>query len=339
MALSDRKKKILRAIIHDYIHTAEPVGSRTISRRHSLNLSPATIRNEMSDLEEMGYLEQPYTSAGRIPSQQGYRFYVDTLMETVSLNKEEVLAIERTLQKAKLKDLDKFIQQISRILSSVTQYPSLVLGPAYNKNAFKQLKIIPMDEGEALAVLVTNTGFIKHNIIQLPGSLSERELNKIVAYLNSRFLNLSIDTITSALLKEVKLDLINHIEILNETLRLIEGVSSPEDGKLFLCGATNILNQPEFRDVNRVKSLLDLFEEETLLGHLLGNSSTEGGIEVKIGEENKLEEIKDCSLVIATYKLDGKILGTVGVLGPTRMEYARVIAMVSHLVKTMNDLF
>jgi heat-inducible transcriptional repressor len=337
MALSERKKRILQAIVHDYIISAEPVGSRTIARRYSLGLSPATIRNEMADLEETGYLEQPHTSAGRIPSQLGYRVYVDSLMEKVFLTKEEVMAIEKTLQEVKIQEIDKFIQQISRVISSVTNYTSLVFGPVIRKSAFKQLKVLPLEAGEGLAILITDTGFIKHKVIKLPPSLKEKELERMVAFINQRFFGLTIDTITTSLLKEVKHDLINNVGLLHETLNLIEDATRSEEGKLFLGGTTNILNQPEFRDVNKVKSLLSLFEEEELLGALLGGASPKG-IEVRIGEENKLEEFKDCSLVVTTYKLVGDTIGTIGVLGPTRMEYARVIALVEHLVVRLNDI-
>lgn len=337
MALSERKKRILQAIVRDYICSAEPVGSRTIARRYSLGLSPATIRNEMADLEETGYLEQPHTSAGRIPSQLGYRFYVDSLMEKVFLTKEEVMAIEKTLQEVKIKEIDKFIQQISRVISSVTNYTSLVFGPMIRRSAFKQLKVLPLEAGEGLAILITDTGFIKHKVIKLPPSLQEKELERMVAFINHRFAGLTIDTITTSLLKEVKRDLINNVGLLNETLNLIEDASRSEEGKLFLGGTTNILNQPEFRDVNKAKSLLSLFEEEELLGTLLGGASPKG-IEVRIGEENKLEEFKDCSLVVTTYKLVGNTIGTIGVLGPTRMEYARVIALVEHLVVRLNNI-
>jgi len=171
----------------------------------------------------------------------------------------------------------------------------------------------------------------------LPPSLKEKELERMVAFLNQRFFGLTIDTITTSLLKEVKRDLINNVGLLDETLNLIEDATRSEEGKLFLGGTTNILNQPEFRDVNKVKSLLSLFEEEALLGTLLGGASPKG-IEVRIGEENKLEEFKDCSLVVTTYKLVGDTIGTIGVLGPTRMEYARVIALVEHLVVRLNNI-
>lgn len=337
MALSERKKKILQAVIRDYIHSAEPVGSRTIARRYSLGLSPATIRNEMADLEESGYLEQPHTSAGRIPSQKGYRFYVDTLMEKVLLAKEEVMAIEKIMQERKEKEIEQFIQQISRVLSSVTNYTSLVFGPIIKKSAFKQLKVLPLEPGQGLAILIMDSGFIKHKAIPLSPSLKTRELERMVAYLNHKFHGHTMDTITSSLLKEAKRDLIENVGLLNETLNLMEDAGRSEEGKLFLGGTTNILNQPEFRDVNKVKSLLTLFEEETLLGSLLG-SATPQGIEVRIGEENKLEEFKDCSMVVTTYRLVGKNLGTIGILGPVRMEYARVIALVEHLVFRLNNM-
>ncbi len=336
MALSERKKRILQAVVRDYIHSAEPVGSRTIARRYSLGLSPATIRNEMADLEESGYLEQPHTSAGRIPSQMGYRFYVDSLMEKVFISTEEVMAIEKILHERKEKEIEQFIQQISRVLSSITNYTSLVFGPIIKKSAFKQLKVLPLEPGVGLAILITDTGFIKHKAIQIPMGLDEKELEKMVAYINRRFYGLTMDTITSSLLKEVKGDLIKNVGLLNETLNLIEDAGRSQEGKLFLGGTTNILNQPEFRDVNRIKSLLALLEEEALLGSLLGSASPQG-IEVRIGEENKLEEFKDLSMVVTTYKVVGRNIGTIGILGPIRMEYARVITLVEHLVLRLNS--
>lgn len=336
MALSERKKRILQAVVRDYIHSAEPVGSRTIARRYSLGLSPATIRNEMADLEESGYLEQPHTSAGRVPSQMGYRFYVDSLMETVALGKDEVAAVEKILKERREKEIEQFIQQISRVLSSITNYTSLVFGPIIRKSAFKQLKVLPLEPGHGLAILITDTGFVKHKSISLPLALEEGELERMVAYINQKFYGLTMDTITSSLLKEVKSDLIKNVGLLNETLNLIEDAGRSEEGKLFLGGTTNILNQPEFRDVNKVRSLLTLFEEEALLESLLGSASPKG-IEVRIGEENKLEEFKDLSMVVTTYQVVGRNMGTIGILGPIRMEYARVITLVEYLVLRLNS--
>ncbi len=337
MILSKRKRKILRAVVRSYIRSAEPIGSRTIARHYFADLSPATIRNEMADLEDMGYLEQPHTSAGRIPSQQGYRFYVDSLMEVMPLSKEEVLSIEKTLYQARVEDIEKLMREISRILSFVTRYTSFVMGPVIKKTVIKQFKILPLEEGRGLAVLLTDTGLVKHKVIRLPRSLHKLELEKVVRYLDSSFSGLTIDSITSSFLKNIKLNLLNQVEILDETLHLIEDINAMEGGNLFLGGTANILSQPEFRDMDRVKSLLAFFEEKTLLGHLLGNIYPEG-IEVRIGNENKLVEIKDCSLVVATYRIDEKTVGTIGVLGPTRMEYARVIAMLGHMVKKLDDL-
>ncbi|HHX77151.1 MAG TPA: heat-inducible transcription repressor HrcA [Firmicutes bacterium] len=341
MTLSERKKRILQVIVHDYISSAEPVGSRTISRRYKLSLSPATIRNEMADLEDLGYLEQPHTSAGRIPSQRGYRFYVDSLMEKPVLKKEEIAAIERIIQQAKeqakRKDIDKLITQVSRTLSSLTRYTSLIVGPKYKESAIKQLKILPLDQDQGLIVLVTDTGFVKHRVIKLPLNLNKEELEQIVSYLNFRFSGLTIDKITARLLREVRTDLIKHMDILKETLNLIEETSGNQDARLFLGGTTNILNQPEFRDIQKVKNLLELFEEGSLLSGFLGNINPEG-IAVLIGEENKLDEIRDCSLIITAYRLGDKKEGTIGILGPTRMEYARVIAMLNCLVTKLDDI-
>ncbi len=337
MTLSKRKRKILRAIVRSYIRSAEPIGSRTIARHYLVGLSPATIRNEMADLEDMGYLEQPHTSAGRIPSQQGYRFYVDSLMEVIPLSKEDVLSIEKTLYQARVEDIEKLMREISRILSSITRYTSFVMGPVIKKTVIKQFKILPLEEGRGLVVLLTDTGLVKHKVIRLPRSLPKQELEKVVSCLNASFSGLTIDSINTSFLTEVKFNLLNQVEILDETFHLIKDINAMEEVNLFLGGTANILSQPEFRDIDRVRSLLALFEEKTLLGRLLGSIYPEG-IEVHIGDENKLVEIKDCSLVVATYRIDEKTVGTIGVLGPTRMEYARVIAMLEYLVEKLENL-
>ncbi len=335
--LSERKQKILHAIVTDYIQTAEPVGSRTISRRHKMNLSAATIRNEMSDLEELGYLCQPHTSAGRVPSQHGYRFYVDYLMNLSGLTVQEEDYIGRVfLQLAKMREIDQIIQHTARVLSQLTRYTSLVLGPLLGRSAFKQLRLIPLDETRALAVLITDTGFIKNSVIDLPQALSEEELTAVVCYINEQLAGQTIESLQSSHLQQMRQALYKRIDILEQTLMLLEESCGESEGRVHLGGASNILNQPEFKDLEKVRQLLAFFEQDDRLSFLLETPLE--GISIRIGTENSLQEMNECSLVTATYMLHNRPVGTIGVLGPTRMDYSKVVTIIEHIAGRLNNI-
>jgi len=335
--LTGRKKKILEVVVKEFVHTAEPVGSRTVARRYPVGLSSATIRNEMADLEEMGFLEQPHTSAGRRPSQKGYRYYVDCLMKASPLLEQEERIIQKSLQK--MKDVEQIISVASRVLSQVTNYTSLVLGPQFSKSAFNQLRILPLEGNKGMVVLVTNMGFVKNKVIELPASLSSAELHQVVHYLNRKLYGLTIDQVTDSLVKELKRDLFNRIELLEQAFLLLEeSLNEEEKDRVFLGGTTNILNQPEFKDVDKIRQFLNLFEQEKLLLSLLEGEAETGPREVKvrIGHENILKEVHDCALVTAAYMIGDRTLGKVGILGPTRMDYDRVMSVVSCITENLN---
>lgn len=335
--LSERKKQILKAVVVNYTRTAEPVGSRTVARCFRIGLSSATIRNEMADLEEMGYLEQPHTSAGRIPSDKGYRYYVDNLMEEIELNPKEEKAIKDLLNAEKMREIEKIILNAARVLSLSTNYTALIMGPQFKKAAFKQMRILPLNEKQGLVVLITDTGFIKNKIIDLPYTLSPGELHQVVNYLNHKLYGLTIDQVTTSLINELKRDLFRRLEILEQAFLLLEeSLKEEEQVRVYLGGTTNILNQPEFKDVEKVRRLFSLFEQEALLSHLLEKSSDAQQVTVNIGQENMLQDIHECTLVTATYSIQDKTLGTVGILGPTRMEYSRVIGIINYLVDYLN---
>ncbi len=339
MGLSSRKKDILQAVVTDYIKMAQPVGSRTISRRYQVGLSPATIRNDMADLEEMGYLLQPHTSAGRIPTQKGYRYYVDELMETADLEESEKDKIKQVYEFEKIREIEEIIKYTTNLLSSLTNYTSLVIGPQLKKSAFKKLQIMPFDNQRALLLLVADTGFVKNKVIHYPQTLSSGELNRIVSYLNRRLEGLTIDKLTSRLISELRRDLYHHIKFLEETFTLLEESLAEDERRVFLGGTTNILSQPEFGDLEKVRALLSLFEQNALLANLLARPVAGiDGITVRIGRENMLEEVQECSLVIATYCLGKEVVGTIGVLGPTRMEYSRTIAILEQIVNQLQKI-
>ncbi|HHU29837.1 MAG: heat-inducible transcriptional repressor HrcA [Bacillota bacterium] len=335
--LNERKQKILHAVVTDYIQTAEPVGSRTISRHYQIALSAATIRNEMADLEELGFLLQPHTSAGRIPSQRGYRFYVDSLMDTVQLGKQEENYLRRVFtQLKKMREINQIVQQTAKALSVITRYTSMVLAPQLKRSAFGQMQLIPMNEEQALVVLITDTGYIKNKVIDMPRALSQEELDRIVSFLNTELSGLTISSLTPSRLRKLLRDLYKQVDILDSLFAMLEECSGQQENKVFLGGTSNILDQPEFKDMERVKHLLTLFEEGEKLSVVLEGAGE--GISISIGTENVINEMSDCSLITASYSLHGRPIGKIGVLGPTRMEYARVVAIVEEIVKHLNNL-
>ncbi|MEF3304533.1 heat-inducible transcriptional repressor HrcA [Paenibacillus sp. GYB003] len=331
--LTERQKLILSTIVDDYIRSAEPVGSRTISKRGEVGFSPATIRNEMSDLEELGYLEQPHTSAGRIPSHKGYRYYVDHLVKLGNLSVKE-LDILKLFFAEKLQEMEHMIQHVATALSSLTNYTSIVLGPELLTTTLKHLQIVPLNDSSAVAIIVTNTGHVENKVISIPDGMPVGEMERLVNLMNARLSGVPLLQFKSRLHSLVSSELGNYASKYEELIRLIEGtLQSDEEDRIFVSGSTNMLTQPEFKDVDKVKSILDLFDEAHTLVKLF--SSAPQGIQVKIGTENSVEAINNCSLITASYSIDGQLLGTIGILGPTRMEYGKVISLLDHLSKDM----
>ncbi len=336
--LSERKQEILRSVVINYVKTAEPVGSRTVARTYRMGLSSATIRNEMADLEELGYLAQPHTSAGRIPSQLGYRYYVDNLMDAGDLSDDDERAISSSLSTEKMREIEQIINNSARVLSAATNQTSMIMGPQFRKSAFHQLRILPLDEKRGLVVLITDTGFIKNKVIDLQQQLSQSELHQVVTYLNQKLYGLTIDQVTTSLINELKRDLFRRLEILEQAFILLEeSLKEEKQIRVFLGGTTNILNQPEFKDVDKIRRMLNLFEQEPLLFKILEDTSSDDDIVVRIGAENECEDIQECTLITGTYKIHDKTLGTVGVLGPTRMDYSHVISVMRRLVNYLNE--
>jgi heat-inducible transcriptional repressor len=335
MELDARKRKVLEAIVIDYIATAEPVGSRTIARKYDLGVSPATIRNEMADLEEMGLIEQPHTSAGRVPSDAGYRYYVDCLMEKTAIAQEAKTLIEKSFQ-TKIKQLEDLIQLSLKILSQMTSYTSLVLAPQFGKSTLQLIQLMFVEPGKALIVVVTDSGRIENRIVDIPESVTKTDLEIVSKVLNDKFKGLPVKDWEKAILKEVRAQLVKQHKVLSLALELINTLLNEEtDDKVYLAGALNILNQPEFKDISKVKNIFQLLENEDVVCSMLKDES-EDGIQVKIGHENKHESIKECSIITATYKLEGRILGTIGLLGPTRMQYSQAMSILEFLTETLS---
>jgi heat-inducible transcriptional repressor len=330
--LTERQKKILQIIIEDYIATAEPVGSRTIARKHGLGLSPATIRNEMSDLELLGYLEQPHTSAGRVPSAQAYRFYVDSLVEPGTLTENDRALIDGWYQERK-RDIDDIFQSTAKILSRMTQNVSMVLANKHSAATFKYMKFLPLDATHAILCIVTEDGQMDNCLVNIPLGMRAEELDYLAGRISKMLAGRNLLSISGADLDRAYLNVTKDKVLLLPLSSAIKKMAAESaEQKVFLGGAKQLLSQPEFRDVDRVKDLLGILEEERVVKDLLA-AGTDSGMRITIGSENKFSGIKDCSMVQATYRLNGEIVGTMAVLGPTRMEYGKVMAVMNYLHK------
>lgn len=338
MFLDDRKKKILCAIINDYISTAEPVGSRTIARKHELGLSSATIRNEMSDLEEMGYLSQPHTSAGRIPSDKGYRFYVDQLMNAGQLTVEEINSIKSALE-TRINELGQLLKLASLVMSKVTKYASVAVAPEKKTSVLKAVQVVPVESGKALVLVITNAGIIKNSIVKIPDTVSPEFLIGVSNIFNQKLHDRTLEQINMPLIREIEVMIGSSHEILLPILNgITDCINQIDNPEVYLDGMTNILNYPEFSDVVKARDFLNLMDTKEIFTKVLKDiDKSSDVINVMIGKENKIEEMKDCSLVTTTYKLGDAVIGTIGIIGPTRMEYPKVLAAMGYIRNKMNE--
>ncbi|WP_147802954.1 heat-inducible transcriptional repressor HrcA [Alkalicoccus halolimnae] len=334
--LTERQLYILKAIVDDYITNAEPVGSRTVSKRADMNFSPATIRNEMSDLEELGFLEKPHSSAGRIPSQKGYRYYVDHLLSPKQLSSKDVTNIRSQLA-VKFHESEQVIQHSAKILSHLTSYTSIVLGPEVFESKLRQIQLIPISGDQAVVIIVTDSGHVENQTVHFPGNVSGSDVEKVVNILNDRLRGVPIFQLQQKLSQEISAVLKKHVSKYETMLSALTDVfRDQQQEKVYYGGKTNILSQPEFNDVERVRSILNIFEEDALVSRLI--RSEDEGLTIRIGEENDFKPFDDLSIVTATYTLEGKYVGTIGLLGPTRMEYPRVISLMEYFSKDMSEL-
>lgn len=335
MVIDDRKIKILEAIINDYIKTGEPVGSRTIAKNHDLGVGSATIRNEMSDLEEMGYLEQPHTSAGRIPSSKGYRLYVDSMMDKPILSKEEDLKIKEYVLNSAMLEVNKIVKNASTLLSELTHLTCIVKTPSMSMSTLKSIQIVRMDDQNLLAVIVTDGGLIKNQIIRVNEAPSVEVLSGINKILNQRLVHLSIEEINLEVINNLKLDLHGYDEVFNAMLpALYQCLKEDDTSRVFMEGTTNIFNYPEYNDIEKAKQILSLLHNKDCVVELI---EPESDITIKIGDENYIPEAKECSVISAEYSLGDSAKGTIGLIGPRRINYSKVIAIMAQVMKELNN--
>lgn len=339
MELDDRKKKILQAVISNYLETGEPVGSRTISKYTDLNLSSATIRNEMADLEEMGYIVQPHTSAGRIPSDKGYRLYVDAMLEQ---KEREVVEMKEMLVERQDK-METLLKQMARVLAQNTQYATMVSAPQTRGNKLKFIQLSRVDEHQLLAVIVIEGNVIRNNIIEVAEGLSDETLLKLNILLNTNLNGLSIDNITLAMISDMKRQAGIHSDIVSEVIDAVAlAIRADEDLEIYTSGTNNIFRYPELADQQKASELINTFEEKHILGELLRENQGEDSgtdIQVYIGEETSVQSMRDCSVVTAAYELGGGMRGTIGIVGPKRMDYDKVVATLRTIQNQLDELY
>ena len=336
--LNERKLKILKAVIQNYLETGEPVGSRTISKYTDLNLSSATIRNEMADLEELGYIVQPHTSAGRIPSDKGYRLYVDMLMQD---KEQEVTEIkEQMLEKAD--KMDQLLKQAARVLANSTNYATMVSAPVSAKNRLKFIKLSQVDEEQLIAVIVLEGNIVKNQILKVDEELDSETLLKLNMLLNTTLNGMAIDQITLGLIAKLKEQAGIHSGVISDVLDAVANVIQLEqDMEIYTSGATNIFRYPELSDKQSAQEIISAFEEKQQLSELVTQtlSSDSKGIQVYIGNETPVQNMKDCSVVTATYELGEGMQGTIGIIGPKRMDYERVMDTLKTLQTELDTIF
>ena len=339
MHLDERKCKILQAIIRNYLETGEPVGSRTISKYTDLNLSSATIRNEMADLEEMGLIIQPHTSAGRIPSDKGYRLYVDTMLE----EKEREITELKEMLLEKEEKTEQLLKQVAKVLAVNTNYATMITAPSTHRNKLKFLQLSRVDKHQILAVIVAEGNIIKNSMIRVREYLDDETLLKLNILLNTNLNGLCMEEINLGMIAAIKQKAGIHSDLIGEVLDAVaEAIKADEDLEIYTSGTNNIFRYPELADQQRASDLITTFEEKQLLGHLVEQSleeNQETGIQVYIGDETRVQSMKDCSVVTATYELGEGLRGTIGIIGPKRMDYEKVVATLKTLKHQLDDLY
>lgn len=339
MELDERKVKILKVIVSNYLETGEPVGSRTISKLSDLNLSSATIRNEMADLEELGYICQPHTSAGRIPTDAGYRFYVDSLMDEKTEAEQEKGNLLQRVDK-----LEKMLKQVAKVLASNTNYTTVVTTPQF-VNKVKFIQLSQVDEETLLAVIMIEGNVVKNKLIKTSYILNNEDILKFNILLNTFLQGASLEDINLEMIHSIKTQVGGYAEILEDIFSgILEAIHEADDTHVYASGVTNILKYPELVNSSSAEKLIESFEDiedrEDLIRYFEeAVQDDSSGIQITIGDENENDNLKDCSLVTATYQLPEGAKGTIGIIGPKRMDYKKVVTMLRNLTEELDDIF
>ena len=332
--MNDRHQGVLRAIVQDYIRTAEPVGSRTLSRKYGFSLSPATIRTIMSDLEESGYVAQPHTSAGRVPTDKGYRLYVDNLMDRAPLSREEVERIEQRVGPTTA-ERDDLLREAGKLLFALSPYVAVALAPRLQDSRFQRVEFVSLARDRVLVILLADAGLVHHKTVVVEEPFTQDDLDRMARYLSDLLKGRTLREVRDLLVSQMAEEKALYDRLLAQTLRLgAQALAGEAEADVYVAGAARIADQPEFADIQKMKSLYTAFEEKSKLVMLLSECLQGGGCRVFIGSEIPVQDIQELSVVASPYRRQGQILGVLGVLGPTRMDYARTVA----LVETTADL-
>lgn len=334
--LTDRQLQILKVIVDDFISSGQPIGSRQISKREEISFSSSTIRNEMADLEELGYLEKTHTSSGRIPSEKGYRFYVDHLLKPQVITNHDMKML-RSVFSENAYETEQVIRKSATILSDLTNYTSIILGPDVQLHKVKRFSIVPLSAKNAVAIIVTDNGHVENRVVDLPEGLHPSDFEKMVNILNERLVGIPIVQIPYYLEREVSNIIRQHVGAYNGLLQSIfMGIEQHSDSKIYYGGKTNMLNQPEFHDLDKIRMLMEMMETQSQIQALLHRDSP--GIQIRIGSENELNAVEDCSIITATYSTNEEQVGSIAIIGPKRMDYQRVITLLDHMSGDLSKL-
>ncbi len=336
--LNERSQNILEAIVEDYIASAEPVGSRAITRRHSFNLSPASVRNVMADLEEMGLLCSPHTSAGRIPTARGFQYYIDTLLQVRDLSQQEKSKLRKSYRFSGMK-LEDIMQEVGRVLSGLSKYTGLVMAPKFSSTVFRQIEFVRLSKGRLLVIYVSESGLVQNKVIDADPTLTDRHLEQIGNYLNRELNGLSIQEVRAKLSQELKEDRILYDQLKKQALSLSCAALQDEvENQIFVSGASLMLEQPEFASPQQMKRLIQTLESKKLLIELLDRSQSAQGVQIFIGSENTNINLDGYSLISSNFSSQKGAIGTLGVIGPVRMDYSQVIPIVDFTAQLVSRM-
>ncbi len=335
----ERSRRVLEAIILEYIKSGMPVGSRAVAKRYGLNVSPATIRNVMADLEELGLLHQPHTSAGRIPTELGLRVYIDSILKIQQLSVADRERIRRSY-KTGASPVEELLKETSRVLSSFSRQAGVVLTPRLYQTVFRRIEFVRLRASMVMTILVSQAGIVHNTVFGIEEDIFQEELDKYSRYLNSMLQDLTLDQVKARLLEEMKKEKVLFDRLLSKVLELSKKAlqENIEDSELYIGGRTNLLDNPEFADVEQMRRIFDAFEEKSKIIDLLDKSMSAGGVNIFIGSESELLDMESMSFVTSPYTSGGDILGTLGVIGPTRMDYSRIIPLVDYTAKLLSKM-
>ena len=337
MELSDRKKQILGAVIESYIETAEPVGSRTIAKNGTLNISSATVRNEMADLEEMGLLVQPHASAGRVPSSLGYRVYVDKLMKHYELSTRE-LSKMKSLMELKISGIDSMVQEIANIYSQLTNYTVIGFSPGTNQGYIKNFHMVPIDEKSALLIVVTDKNVVKNKKIRFENEIDAEEALRLSNILNEKLVGLTADKINLSKIADIQNGMSKNSSVLMNILDFVnECIESLDNSDVFTKGVTNLLNFTEYSNVQKAKELLEFLDNKSNVHKAVALGENKK-VKIIIGDENDVVELQDCSVILSPYKAGENGYGIIGLVGPTRMNYSKAVSNIEFLTREFEHL-